>query len=139
MLMCLTTDHLNKPALSESPSTETTTRYRTTLSTLSADRNVYMKLSGAFNEMTDNQRTPDETSSMVKMLQPWTDIVFASFPRRVLFGSDWPVCNVGGPKGEKGNWKFWTEVVQELIRGFGDEESEWVWWKAAAEAYALDL
>ena len=99
---------------------------------------MYIKLSGAFNEVPDNQPTPDTILPMVNMLHPWTSIVFTAFPRRVMFGSDWPVCNVGGPKGEQGNWNFWVEIVKHEIQEFDDEERESIWWRAATEAYALD-
>ena len=65
-----------------------------------------------------------------------------------MFGSDWPVCNVGGPRGEEGNWAFWREVVLAVVEGWGGKggeegegegESERVWWRAAAEAYRVDV
>jgi predicted TIM-barrel fold metal-dependent hydrolase len=67
----------------------------------------------------------------------------AAFPRRVMFGSDWPVCNVGGPKGDEGNWGFWRDVVQAFVDESGedgrDEVRESVWWRAAKEAYRVDF
>ncbi len=36
-----------------------------------------------------------------------------------MFGSDWPVCNVGGPAGEEGNWGVWVQVVEGLLDGLG--------------------
>lgn len=57
-----------------------------------------------------------------------------------MFGSDWPVCNVGGPKGEEGNWGFWREVVDEWMKqvGIQEEEKEWVRWRTGSEAYGLE-
>lgn len=58
-----------------------------------------------------------------------------------MFGSDWPVCNVGGPKGEQGNWKFWVDVVERVLeeRDMSEEERERVWWRTGAEAYGIDI
>ena len=58
-----------------------------------------------------------------------------------MFGSDWPVCNAGGPAGEKGNWGLWVEsVVLMLKEGKVEEaEAESVWWKAGSRAYGVQL
>ena len=74
-------------------------------------------------------------------LQPFLDIVFTNFPNRVMFGSDWPVCNVGGPRGEQGNWKFWVEVVEKVLeeRGMSESEKEGVWWKTGCRGYGIEL
>lgn len=99
-----------------------------------------MKLSGAFNEFAD-QSTPTDVAAVVAALNPFLDHVFTTFPRRVMFGSDWPVCNVGGPKGESGNWGFWVQIVEAGLgqRGLAEEERERVWWGAASEAYGVGL
>lgn len=62
-----------------------------------------------------------------------------------MFGSDWPVCDVGGPRGkgkaegEGGNWGLWREVVEVWMeeRGMGDEERGMVWGGSAARAYGV--
>jgi predicted TIM-barrel fold metal-dependent hydrolase len=72
-------------------------------------------------------------------IKPYVAHVFESFPRRVMFGSDWPVCNVGGPRGEAGNWGFWRDVVEAYLADQSDEEAESVWWRAAAAAYEVDV
>jgi L-rhamnono-1,4-lactonase len=106
---------------------------------LGADKNVYMKLSGAFNEFDDT--TPSDIPTLLSSLTPFLEHVFKCFPNRVMFGSDWPVCNVGGPNGEKRNWNLWRQVVQAWMdqQGFGDEERESVWWKAGCEAYGVEI
>lgn len=62
-----------------------------------------MKLSGAFSELPPLPSPTPETSeedvitSTVERLRVWTDVIFDNFgPRRVMFGSDWPVCNTNG-------------------------------------------
>jgi predicted TIM-barrel fold metal-dependent hydrolase len=58
-----------------------------------------------------------------------------------MFGSDWPVCNVGGPAGEEGSWKLWREVVEKWMdgKGSGEEEKTRVWRGAGEEAYGVVL
>ncbi len=96
-----------------------------------------MKLSGAFNEF-DNS-TPSSASDIVKSLGSIASKVFEAFGDRVMFGSDWPVCNVGGPAGEKGNWGLWVESVELLLTeaGVSEASSESVWWKAGSRAYDI--
>lgn len=54
-----------------------------------------------------------------------------------MWGSDWPVCDVGGPAGRNENWALWRDVVAEWLEGKGDEVGEWIWWRAGWEAYGL--
>lgn len=99
-----------------------------------------MKFSGSLNEFIDTPSTPSDIPTLVNTLSPFFNHVFQSFgARRIMFGSDWPVCNVGGPKGEAGNWSLWREVVQGCLeaRELSEEEKESVWWGAGCAAYAL--
>lgn len=49
------------------------------------------------------------------------------------------MCNVGGPKGEAGNWAFWVEVVERYLdeKGLSEKDREWIWAKSAAAAYGI--
>ncbi|KAJ5561178.1 Amidohydrolase 2 [Penicillium sp. DV-2018c] len=84
---------------------------------------TYMKLSG------------------VDCMQPWTDVVFDAFGAgRVMFGSDWPVCNVGGG-GNEVSWGRWRRVVEEVLkrRGLSEEEKKGVWGNVALKAYGIGI
>jgi L-rhamnono-1,4-lactonase len=98
-----------------------------------------MKLSGAFNEF--DKETPSAIPSLLESLTPFFDHVFKCFPNRVMFGSDWPVCNVGGPKGENWNWRLWRQVIEAWMdrQGVPEEAKENVWWKAGCEAYGVEI
>ena len=97
-----------------------------------------MKFSGGFNEFAPSA-TPNLAGEIVETSRPFIEHVFKVFgPRKVMFGSDWPVCNVGGPNGEE-NWGLWREVVAESIDGYGEEDREYVWWKAGSEAYGIEM
>jgi len=59
---------------------------------------------------------------------------------RVMFGSDWPVCNVEGKRGSDGSWADWRSVVEAVLEecGVHGEGRERVWWGTAQEAYGLE-
>ena len=83
-----------------------------------------------------------DPNTLLETLRPCLDFVLQNFgAHRIMFGSDWPVCNVGGPKGESGNWGYWMEVVQMWMRTSGlrdeDARAEWIWGKTAARAYGI--
>lgn len=100
-----------------------------------------MKISGAFNEFSP-EATPSSAAHIIEALRPYLDHILAVFgPKRIMFGSDWPVCNVGGPKAadQGGNWSFWRELLEDWMEkeALGEEEREWVWWKTGREAYGI--
>ncbi|KAF9692024.1 hypothetical protein EKO04_010019 [Ascochyta lentis] len=130
-------NHLCKHALTSSSRTEPTKEWQAALETLGPDQNVFMKLSGAFNEFDNN--TPSTASDIVSSLSSVVPRVFEAFPERTMFGSDWPVCNVGGPAGEKANWGLWIDSVELLLKEAKVEgkSKDSVWWGAASRAYGV--
>lgn len=98
-----------------------------------------MKLSGAFNEFDDP--TPSSASAVVQSLSLIVSSVFDAFNDRVMFGSDWPVCNVGGPAGEEDNWRLWAECVEKILQEaeVADVKGDSIWWKAGSRAYDVQL
>jgi L-rhamnono-1,4-lactonase len=132
-------DHLCKHRLTVSSPTKPGKEWLEAVEKLGPDQNVFMKLSGAFNEF--DGTTPSSGSELVKSSSPIVSKVFDAFGDRVMFGSDWPVCNVGGSMGEKGNWGLWVECVEGLLkeRKITEADSESVWWKAGSTAYDVQL
>ncbi|KAJ5498849.1 Amidohydrolase 2 [Penicillium expansum] len=107
-----------------------------------ANPRTYMKLSGAFSELQplEAESEPD-FGEIVERVQPWTDVVFDVFgAERVMFGSDWPVCNVGGG-GNDVAWGRWRRVVEEVLerRGLSEEEKRGVWGSVALHAYGIEI
>ena len=102
---------------------------------------TYMKLSGAFSELPSLPPAPEpDIFSLVERLHPWTDAVFDAFgPERVMFGSDWPVCNLGGG-GNDVAWKRWRYVVEGVLerRGLSEEQKRGLWGTVAMRAYGID-
>lgn len=130
-------NHLCKPDLSTSKATSGS-RWLSAMERLAAQPAVYMKLSGAFNEFAPSP-TPADVPSLLDRLDFYTRNVFKLFgSRKVMFGSDWPVCNVGGPKSAE-NWALWREVVAKLLEKFEIVEVEDVWWRTGCEAYGVEL
>ncbi|KAL4779348.1 hypothetical protein BJX76DRAFT_91827 [Aspergillus varians] len=103
---------------------------------------AYMKLSGAFSELPP--LSPDsepDIASLIEKLQPWTDVVFDAFgPDRVMFGSDWPVCNVGGG-GNQLTWSRWSRILESLLerRGLDEEQKRGFWGQVAVKAYGVTI
>jgi L-rhamnono-1,4-lactonase len=132
-------NHLCKPDLSNS-SPASSARWKSAMRRFASYPAVYMKYSGGFNEFSPSA-TPDDVATLVDRLDFYTGHVLESFgPRRVMFGSDWPVCDVGGPhRGH--NWELWRKVVEVSLQKLGvpGTERQFVWWKAACEAYGIDL
>jgi L-fuconolactonase len=65
-------------------------------------------------------------------LTPYIDTVLSAFgAKRVMFGSDWPVCLVACP------YVRWVEIVKRRIAGLSEAEQERVLGGTAVEAYKL--
>lgn len=101
-----------------------------------------MKLSGGFSELPTLSASPEpDISALVDRIQPWTDAVFDAFtPERVMFGSDWPVCNMGGG-GNDASWRHWRNMVEIVLdrRGLNDEQRKGVWGSVAVKAYGVEI
>ncbi|KAF2808163.1 uncharacterized protein BDZ99DRAFT_445350 [Mytilinidion resinicola] len=147
-------NHLCKPdlTLTDPASDPDAQRWCTAISRLARQQDTYMKLSGAFSEF--GTITPSPVEAIAERLRWWVRHVFGVFgPERIMFGSDWPVCNVNGPKrGEneskggknepKGgdSWGVWKEVVEKLMEDLevGEEGRERVWWGTGCEVYGVE-
>ena len=130
-------NHLCKPDFSATA--EMFERWCNAISSMSKISGTYMKLSGAFSELSTEQLL--QPSDIALHLRPWTAHVLKCFgPDRVLFGSDWPVCNLSGPLAEE-SWSCWKNVVELTLEdktfGLSDMDKDEVWYKAAQRAYKL--
>lgn len=107
-----------------------------------ASPRTYMKLSGAFSELPSLEVAGEpDYAAIVDRVQPWTDVVFDAFGAdRVMFGSDWPVCNIGGG-GNDVSWGRWRNVVEEVLtrRGLSEEQKRGVWGDVAIKAYGIEI
>lgn len=102
---------------------------------------TFMKFSGGFSELPSSLdwQDPRSLDKMIEILAPWITVVFNAFgPSRIMFGTDWPVCNVRGP-GFKLSWQFWRGVVENilLLRDLSDDEKTMIWSGTAKVAYNI--
>lgn len=132
-------DHLCKPDLSvvNTTSDPSFIAWRNAMFALSKSDKTYMKLSDAFNEMPEHltKRSPNE---IFEILYPWLAVVLAAFgPGRIMFGSDWPVCKIGGGDGA---WEKWRQVVERMcdMASLGEEEQRMIWAGTARKAYGIE-
>ena len=114
-------------------------RYLACMERFSKQTKVYMKLSGAFSEIGDQDpSSPWPKEKIVEQMRPWLDVLFRFFPaERIMFGSDWPVCNLRGP-GDL-SWKSWRDVVELILDNYAvsEEGRKRIWQGTAIEAYRL--
>ena len=114
-------DHIAKPKIKE----KQLQPWRDHIGELAKRQNVYCKLSGMVTEA-------DWSGWTEGSLKPYVDTVLGAFtPKRVMFGSDWPVCLVAS------SYKKWVDTVTHLISKLSASEQERVMGGTAIEAYKL--
>ncbi|KAK8228797.1 hypothetical protein HDK77DRAFT_483841 [Phyllosticta capitalensis] len=139
-------NHLCKPDMLQPPTAtpahhDAFARWSACLHRLAALPAVYMKLSGGFSEMPQQDASaPLPADQVLARMKPWLDVAMRCFadPPRLMFGSDWPVCNVRGP-GERRAWRAWVDAVRGVDEAYAlsDEQSDALWFGTAVEAYGL--
>ncbi len=114
-------DHLAKPRVrfhAVSPWAEH-------LRELAKRANVYCKISGLATEA-------DHKNWTEQQLDVYIDTVLSAFgPKRVMFGSDWPVCLLAI------SYRRWVELVADRLAKLSTDEQARVWSGTATEAYRL--
>ncbi|PHH67666.1 hypothetical protein CDD83_6469 [Cordyceps sp. RAO-2017] len=111
--------------------------WRTAMYALSKASHTYVKLSGGFGEMTDRLRA-EPPARVFESTLAWLGVVLATFgPARIMFGSDWPVCELGGlgPDG----WPKWRDVVERMcwMASLTDDDRAMIFGGTAKKAYRL--
>ena len=117
-------DHISKPAISS----HKLEPWKQLIAQIAQHRNIYCKLSGMITEA-DHQHWSSED------LRPYTDHAVDCFGwTRLIFGSDWPVCNLAGN---------YDQVVDGLTKALGSrmdaEAREKLFGLNAARFYKLDI
>ena len=114
-------DHIAKPKIKA----HRMEPWKTNLSELAKRPNVYCKLSGMVTEADWEKWTPED-------LAPYIDTVLAAFgPKRLMYGSDWPVCLLASP------YKRWFDTVTAAISKLSQPERSRILGGTAIEAYGL--
>ncbi|HUT24154.1 MAG TPA: amidohydrolase family protein [Sumerlaeia bacterium] len=114
-------DHIAKPRIREN----VLSPWRKGMMELGRRENVVCKVSGMVTEA-------DYAAWTEEQLRPYFDVVLEAFgPRRLAFGSDWPVCEVACPYGK------WFSIVKGFIFALSPTEQDWILGGTAREAYKL--
>jgi len=116
--MPIVVNHCGKPQIAEKKR-ET---WAVDIQNLAQNDNVYCKFSGLTSEAGKNWDTDQ--------IQPYFDIIWASFgARRILWGSDWPVCLLTA------SYRAWCNACERLTSGLTQEERAHFYRKNAYRAY----
>ncbi len=116
-------DHFAKPYIKDAKIEP----WRRELGELARRPNVYCKLSGLTTEARHEAWTLED-------LRPYLDAALEAFtPRRLMFGSDWPVCTLAT------SYTRWVETVAAYIAPLSAAEQDRIMGGTAADAYRLPL
>jgi L-fuconolactonase len=115
-------DHIAKPTIRESQFDEV---WESQFHDMAKRENVTCKFSGVVTEVRD------ETWS-IDTIRPYWDVAIEAFtPKRLMFGSDWPVCLL------KTSHKKWVDTVRELASELSADEQADLFANTAIKAYSL--
>lgn len=119
----LVLNHLAKPRIRE----RILSPWRENMREAARRPNLYCKLSGLVN-------AADSKTWTLEDLRPYIEIALETFgPRRLMFGSDWPVCL------QAAGYERWFRAAREAVATLSRDEHAWVFGRAAEQAYRLDL
>jgi L-fuconolactonase len=114
-------DHIGKPRIRDGVMSP----WREHMEDLAKRENVYCKVSGMMTEADWNRWTPD-------LLRPYFDVVLSAFgPKRLMFGSDWPVLTLAG------TYKTWMNTFRSFVCELSPDEQESLCRSTAIAAYRL--
>jgi len=114
-------DHLAKPRAKE----HNVEPWRTNIRRIAERENVFCKLSGLVTEADWKGWTEGQLSVYLGT------VLDAFGPRRVMFGSDWPVCLLAS------TYQRWYDVVSRFCEKLSPDEQARVFGGTAVEAYRL--
>lgn len=114
-------DHLSKPQIKAG----LTDGWREALQAAARQPNVFCKLSGMVTEADWSHWKPAD-------LRPYVETALEAFgPRRCMFGSDWPVCELAG------SYRQVHDALREIVGQLGTEELDQIFGQTACRFYGL--
>jgi len=91
---------------------------------LALETGAYCKLSGLVTEA--GSRWTEES------LRPFVEVLLEAFgPRRLMWGSDWPVVN------EAGGYAAWFSAAEALTEGCSADDRDWIFGRTAEAFYGI--
>ena len=118
-------DHLMKPKICNNDPKEFD-HWTTVMSKLSSLNNVYCKLSGMVTEACENWTENDLVPYTNKILKIFTD-------KKILWGSDWPVCNL------RTDYIGWFKTSQNLTNNLSLDQKQNIFYENAIKFYKLKI
>jgi L-fuconolactonase len=116
-------DHLAKPYIKAGLIDE----WKKDLQLLAHLENVYCKISGMVTEADYNNWLPGD-------FKPYLDVVTEAFgTKRIMFGSDWPVCLVAASYGDM------LAIVRDYFAAFSRSENQDFFGNNAARFYNIEM
>ncbi len=114
-------DHMAKPLIAQGELEPWATHVRE----LARRENVVCKISGLATQA-------EASGWSLATLRPYLDVVLESFgPRRLMFGSDWPVCLLATSYGR------WNETIRLWAETLTNDERAWFLGRTAMAAYHI--
>jgi L-fuconolactonase len=114
-------DHIAKPRIRD----RVLEPWRTNIRELARRENVFCKLSGMVTEAEWAKWRPSD-------LEPYFDVVLNAFgPKRLLAGSDWPVCLLATA------YQTWFSTLGEFLSSLSSTDQERILGGVASEVYSL--
>lgn len=115
-------DHMAKPFIKEGK----VSPWDADIRRLAAYPNILCKISGMITEADWHGWQPSD-------FQPYLDVVFEAFgPKRILFGSDWPVCTLAG------TYANVVEIASGYAQQLSEEEQADILGETARRFYGLE-
>jgi L-fuconolactonase len=94
---------------------------------LARRENVYCKLSGLVTEADWQQWSEQQLTAY------WEVILHAFGPRRIMFGSDWPVCLLAA------SYRSWYDLCRRFTSALSQDDQDRIFGGTAIEAYRLTI
>jgi L-fuconolactonase len=117
----LVLDHAGKPPIANGDLADWAEQLRR----LAGHPQVVCKVSGLVTEA-------DHRTWTTADIRPVWDVLLTAFgPGRLMFGSDWPVCELAG------GWDRWAAAVEDLLQGLSADEQHAVLAGTATDFYRL--
>lgn len=114
-------DHIAKPDIKN----RNIEKWANNMKIIARHENVWCKVSGMVTEA-------DWQNWEISDFEPYLDVIFEAFgANRVMFGSDWPVCNVAG------GYDKMISIVENYISRLSADEQSRFWGLNAIEFYKL--
>ena len=116
-------DHIAKPDIKSGEILS----WKSNIIELAKAENVLCKISGMVTEANWKTWTPDD-------LKPYLDVVFEKFsPDRLLFGSDWPVCELAA------SYETVFSALNEVLGPVTESEHKEIFGESAKRFYRLKV